>query len=353
MILRRPHSVLFLLASVLLSVLASPRTVLAVEVDIIRFNGTSSEICNFAARPIFHNYSLLVRSTFLGERTCTDVEWRFIENGNVTEFQSNSSDEIVSRAWNEHGMARIEVHVDDCGNFTGSGSTSMDITVGPVPPLTISGPSDICPSETRTFLIAPLANATSYTWGAGAAMSINGGGTVLANTAATQVSVTGPPPNVIAPVFVEASANYPSGGNYPNCGSSPSRRRTLTLLRSQLATPGGILGPGRDLCPNDRNYTASFSTQAIAGAGSYEWEVVGTSVRGTTGGPFYSFSASRVGFPGNFTIRVRATNRCGAASGWVSSSFRTLSEFSPQCRRGGGGGGGGPLLQTGPEVGEH
>ncbi|MEM9558595.1 MAG: hypothetical protein AAGC60_30360 [Acidobacteriota bacterium] len=307
----------------------------AVRVDFILYNGTDNEICRYDAASFVHYYSLLVRSTFLGEVVCSDVDWRFYENGRlVRSYHSNSSLEIVSRGWIEAGSARIEVSVDDCGFLTSSGSKSMNITVGPLPPASISGPSDLCPGETRSYSISAVADAQSYTWTVPSGFQINGGGTQLAATGATTVSVRAPSSTSASTGSVAVRANYQNGTDYPRCGPSDDQTRSIKLLKPTLTTPSYLSGPG-NLCENT---SGTFSTSSVAGAGSYEWEFLrNDSVvhRRTTSGPSLFLGGYHLNGFGTFQARVRAINRCGAASGWRTGSVTVLAPSHPQCSSGG------------------
>jgi hypothetical protein len=178
-----------------------------------------------------------------------------------------------------------------CGNSP-STCEAIDYQITkPVTPPSISGSSKLCPGETATFSISPVARASSYSWTVPTGMTITSGqGTNIIN--------------------VSVSAGYAGGSvsvsasNF--CGTSPVRSRTIST--NPPATPGAISGISTGLCNASG---AAFSVTAIAGATSYNWTVSTGTISSGQGS-----NSITVDF-GTFTtgsITVQAVNGCGTSS---------------------------------------
>ncbi|MEM6453928.1 MAG: S8 family serine peptidase [Acidobacteriota bacterium] len=92
------------------------------------------------------------------------------------------------------------------------------------------------------------------------------------------------------------------------------------------ATPGTISRNPASLCQYD---SGLYSVPSVAGAASYEWEVVGALFSTTTTAPSTVISGFFMS-PGAYTLRVRAKNACGT-SGWRTAWLTILSGNSPYC----------------------
>ncbi|MEM9191716.1 MAG: hypothetical protein AAGF12_21260, partial [Myxococcota bacterium] len=266
------------------------------------------------------------------EVTCGDVTWRFYQNGVLVETrQSNTSLELIQRVWPQAGTGRIEVEVRQCGFLTTGNSTAMNLTIGPVPPGPINGPDALCPGETGTYSIPALGGANQdYIWNLPDGLQFHGIGSTSMTVPWLVHLIDAPLSTSANTASVQVAAEYPNGSTFPNCGNSPFATKTVTLLKNSLSTPFGISPAMADVCENGMS---TFTTSAVPGADSYEWEILGGffPVSYTTAGPNWSFAGISLDGPGSYQLRVRAKNRCGAVSGWRSTTIFVLPFSDPDC----------------------
>ena len=186
-----------------------------------------------------------------------------------------------------------------CGT---SVSNPVIVTNGTAPgiPAAISGQSAGVCNSVKTYSVAAVAGATSYTW------TIPSGATLNSGQGTNSVSVT------FTSTFSSGNISIVASNA---CGSSGSRTINIT---GSPSSPTSITGPA-SVCRRDR---VTYSVTAIAGATTYTWTVPrqasimsgqGTNTIvvkwGTTAGP----------------VTVRAGNSCG------SSNTASLSVSIP-CR---------------------
>ncbi len=165
-------------------------------------------------------------------------------------------------------------------------------TVKPATPVAILGSNiEICPGSTKTFSVAAVANATTYTWTAPTNAS------VLSGQGTTTVTVS------FSAAFVSGSMSVTAG----NCIGT-STARTLTLY-NKPATPSSITGASVGLCAGA---SGTYTCTAMTGATSYLWTVpagwIINSGQGTT-----SVNIT----PATYTsaaITVSAVSACGAST---------------------------------------
>ncbi len=154
----------------------------------------------------------------------------------------------------------------------------------------LGGNSGACPGSSMVYSIAPVANATAYTWTAPTNSSVTAG------QGTTTVTIT-------------YNANFGSSGvlyvRASNCvGNSATKSM---IVYGKPATPSAITGPITGVCGGT---TQNFSIAAVNGATGYNWTVPAGAVinsgQGTT--------AISVTFPANYTtgsVSVLATSICG------------------------------------------
>jgi hypothetical protein len=143
---------------------------------------------------------------------------------------------------------------------------TVAIPAKPVQPAAISGPATVCQTEVRTYSIAAVAGATSYTWTAPAGLSI------VSGQGSTSVQVS------VAPGYASGTLKVAA----VNCGGSSIVRGLAIKALAKPATPAAITGTTTPVCSSETVY----SIAAIAGADSYIWTApAGTSIvegQGTT-----------------------------------------------------------------------
>jgi hypothetical protein len=185
-------------------------------------------------------------------------------------------------------------------------SNARSLTLGrntPSTPAAISGPTNnLCDGGNFTYSIAPVANATSYTW------TVPSGCNILTNNG-TSVTVSFPSNFNTGSITVRA---------VNGCGSGTARSLSLNRLPS---TPSAINGP-TTVCINQQNVV--YTTPAISGL-TYNWTVPsGATI--TSGQGTASITVKFGNCSGS--VKVRATNSCG------NSSFKSLSVCVAACRMG-------------------
>lgn len=161
--------------------------------------------------------------------------------------------------------------------------------------------SGLCGPTTKTYSIAPVPGATSYTWSAPAGANItNGQGTVSVTVSFTAGFSFG---NICV------VANNACGSTTPSC----------KLLSGVSPTPGAIRGP-TSVCKNQSNLM--YEIDPVAGATSYTWTVPQSAQiffgQGTT-----NIVVKMGTMNGNIT--VKANSACG------SSAVRTLAITVVNC----------------------
>ncbi len=200
------------------------------------------------------------------------------------------------------------------GCVQGTTATSNNITaqVLPIVPKAgnISGPTDVCPfidnANNAVYSIAPLANATTYTW------TVPSGATIASGQGTTSISVH------FDNTFGTTDTIRVIGG--PCTNSAPTK---LTISKILPAIPGAISGP-TDACPfvNQPN-NAVYSIVAVPGATSYTWTVpIGANIvsgQGTTSIQV-SYNSSFI----NGSIKVTANANCGSRAPRSLTVSRTL-----------------------------
>ncbi|NDK54960.1 ice-binding family protein [Pontibacter fetidus] len=178
-----------------------------------------------------------------------------------------------------------------CGEGPATTLTVQPQVTLPATPATITGPAEVCKSQTGlTYSVAPIAGVTTYTWAVPTGWTITGGQgtttiTVTAGTTNGNVSVT--------------ATN--------DCGTSNAQTKPVTVSTAVPANPGTINGVAT-ACSNQSNLT--YSIAAVAGATSYEWTGPGWTIVSGQGTTTITVAAGTA----NTTITVIAKNACGNAS---------------------------------------
>lgn len=176
-----------------------------------------------------------------------------------------------------------------CGTSTAR-TLAVTANIAPAQPGTITGDATTCSGVSKTYSVAAVTGATSYTW------TLPGGwtGTSTTNSITATASATAGNISVIA---------------NNACGSSTARTLAVTIT-TMPAQPGAITGDA-SICSGA---TRTYSIEAVANATSYTWTLPG----GWTGtSTSTSISATASSTSGN--ISVTANSSCG------SSTARTLA----------------------------
>jgi hypothetical protein len=161
--------------------------------------------------------------------------------------------------------------------------------------------SGLCGPTTKTYSIAAVPMATSYTW------SVPAGATITGGQGTTSVTVSFSAGFTFGNICV--TANNACGSTAPSC----------KMLSGISPTPGAIRGP-TSVCKNQSNLM--YEIDPVAGATSYTWTVPQSAQisfgQGTTG------IVVKIG-PNSGNITVKANSACG------SSAVRTLAVNVVNC----------------------
>ena len=184
----------------------------------------------------------------------------------------------------------------------------------PAIPGAISGPVDPCifvgQTTTAGYSIAPVANATSYTW------TVPAGATIVSGQGTTNIQVSYSNGFVSGSIKVTADAN---------CGSRAPR--SLTVSAKGPAAPTAITGPTSACSFLGTNNQVTYSIASVVGASSYTWtlpaNVLLVSGQGTTS-IIVTFSAGYT----SSAIKVRSVSNC-ASSGDRSLNVTTSTSSTP------------------------
>ncbi|REJ80583.1 MAG: T9SS C-terminal target domain-containing protein, partial [Bacteroidetes bacterium] len=187
------------------------------------------------------------------------------------------------------GQGTISVRGENCiGNTS---TRTMVITGKPAHSMSLNGPLSVCANTSGVaYSIDPVLNASSYSW-------------------TTTGDIVAAPSNTNS-VMLNFGPGFTSGTltvtTHNICGTFD---KTYTI-RSVPFMPGGISGPGTNLC----NLTGvTYSIAAIPGATGYTWTVPsGVNIITNTGTSItVNFTAA---FTGTGNICVTADNSCGSSS---------------------------------------
>ncbi len=210
--------------------------------------------------------------------------WTASNGGNITGPTSG----IVATV-NAPGDYSLKV-CKTTGGVTCCDSTSTTVSSGqsfPLAPDSVIGITQLCPGQSTGYSIAPIANASSYTWTVPAGVTINSG----QGTAGIQVSWNGSTGGNVCVASVNTC-----GTSAPTC--LPVQ---LNTLPAQASVSGDSV-----LCTGANGI---YSTAAVNGASSYAW----TTPAGSTilsGQNTNSVSVGWTGAPGG-NVCVAAANICG------------------------------------------
>ncbi|MCX6282208.1 MAG: PKD domain-containing protein [Bacteroidetes bacterium] len=109
----------------------------------------------------------------------TNYQWSVSAGGTITGV---SNTDIVYVTWNAAGPQTVSVSYTGSNGCTAATPSVYNVTVNPLPTITISGPNDVCKNSTgNVYTTQP--GMSNYTWSVSAGGSITSGGTTSSNTA--------------------------------------------------------------------------------------------------------------------------------------------------------------------------
>lgn len=188
-----------------------------------------------------------------------------------------------------------------CSNSSTHQTTVINCTI-PVKPgsiTSVGGTAKMCPGDSKTYSIAAVSGATSYSWTPPA------GGVIASGQGTVSVTINYTSNFIASDSLKVAAINA--------CGTGPYR--ALKITRNTPATPGTITGQNYNVC----NLTAvPYSVTAVAGI-TYNWSF---SVAGATIASGQGTNSVTANYNPSYltgAIRVSASNACG------TSALRTLT----------------------------
>lgn len=194
-------------------------------------------------------------------------------------------------------------NANGCSN-TITQQTSVTSCAAPAQPGTITttgGAAKVCPGDSKTYSIATVSGAATYTWTAPT------GGTIASGQGTKTVII-----NYTSGFTASGTLSVTSGNG---CGNSVAR--TLAITRNAPATPGVISGAASAVCAGS---TKTYSVTNVSGI-TYNWTAPANASIASGQGT----NSVVVDFTSLFvsgTLSVNANNGCGA------STARTLSILS-------------------------
>ncbi len=186
------------------------------------------------------------------------------------------------------GQTTYTVTVTNSDNCSASASVSVATAQPLTTPSAITANDTVCSSISNIFIsVINDANASQYNW------TLPGGWSITGNATANSIQATSGNGGGVISVTAENV-----------CGPTSAVTKTITVVPSNLGTPGSITG-NTDLCAGT---SASYYIAPVAGASSYTWTTPNgwtvvslnpdTAIAYTTG-------------DSSGTINVSAVNGCG------------------------------------------
>ncbi len=193
---------------------------------------------------------------------------------------SNASVQYPTVSATSSGNYSVTVIYNSC-----SSSSNVNLAVQDVPsqPGAITGSSSVCSGVSRTYSVAAVSTATSYTWVLPSGW--------LGTSTGTSISTT-----------TSSSSGNISVSGVNACGTGTSRSLAATAFSAVPAQPGSVTGAA-SVC---NGAAQSYSISVVSGSESYSWTLPsGWSGTSTSN----SISTSTGSTSGN--ISVAGVNACG------------------------------------------
>jgi hypothetical protein len=225
--------------------------------------------------------------------------------------------DVLSNIGTIHGIVHYVVTPASDLGCIGS-NFNVDVTAGvtPATPGIISGPSVVCGLSSAVYSIAPVADATTYTWTVPTGLTAMA---ILSGQGTTSITVSISAAILPSPITVTA-------GN--GCGTSSTSSLSITRKPS---VPGAISGPA-SACGLTN---ATYSITPVFGATSYTWvlpsgiTVVGSGVSGTVTGLTETVNVNIASTFAIGNITVTAVNSCGSSTSSSSLSVTGKAPATP------------------------
>ena len=207
---------------------------------------------------------------------------------------SSNTTSMNTTAATATGTGNITVTAtNQCGTSTPR-NLAVSVSNIPATPGTISGSVNICAGSAQVYGVAPVAEATSYTWTLPS--TAGWAGTSSTNTINTTVGTVSGAGSIIV-----RAANF--------CGTSGTQSLTVNVTNIPAA-PGAITG-NTNVCAGTAQ---PYSIATVPEATSYTWTIPGAGSGWTTTGPLTSNTLSTTAGTQSGTITVAAVNFCGTSA---------------------------------------
>ncbi len=232
--------------------------------------------------------------TYTTEAGMNSYVWAISQGGTIS---SGAGTNQIRVTWNEAGAQTVSVSYTNQNGCTPTAARTINVRVNPLVGSAgaISGSTSLCTgSQGIVYSVAPIGNATTYTW------SVPAGATIAAGAGTASITV-----NFSNTATSGAVTVY--GSN--DCGNGSSSSKSVTLL-PRVAAAGSITGPAA-VCSGAKGLI--FSVAPIAEAISYTWSIpVGSTIVSGAGTRSIVLDLSDLAITSQIT--VYGTNGCGAGA---------------------------------------
>jgi len=207
-------------------------------------------------------------------------------------------------------VATVQV-VETPGNAgnTCTGTSTFNVTVNPLPSVSITGPSQVCQNSSVSYTITPAQNGLSYAWTVSGATSFTGQGTGTINvnwaTANGTVALT--------------VTNTSTGCTNTALNNNYAVTTTATPTPSIATPPGTTACAGSTVTYNVLNPSVNFT---------YAWTNAGATSASTPAGNSYTVTWPTT--PGSGSVTLTATTTGGVAcSGNITRNITITANPTP------------------------
>lgn len=222
--------------------------------------------------------------------------WTVSAGGTIT---GGAGTNTITVTWNTSGAQTVSVNYQNANGCTGATPTVYNVTVNPLPVITISGPTSVC-RNTPGNVFTTEAGMSNYIWTTGGG-AITAGGTSTDNTITITWATTGPK---------TVTVNYT---NANGCTAALPTTYNLTVVNTPVTPTSVTPNLSSTYCSNNPpvgTYRLTALPALIPGT-VYEWFTgsCGGTLVATTPGNILTISAPLA----STTYWVRASNACGVS----------------------------------------
>jgi gliding motility-associated-like protein len=213
--------------------------------------------------------------------------WSWTGPNNYTSTQQNPT---IANATSVNSGTYTVTASNACGNS--SASLNVLVNTIPITPGTINGSLSTCGSDTATYTVTGISNASSYNW------TVSSGGSITAGQGTTSIDVLwgGAPGNYTVSV---------TAGN--SCGNSTATSINVTV-QAPAPVMNAVITGEVSVCPG----VEAYNIASIPNATGYTWTLgSGGNIASGQGTNAITVNWTTAGV---HTLSVVATNTCGTSS---------------------------------------